>query len=350
MKHTSILVTGGAGYIGSQTCKALANAGHRPIAFDNLSLGHRWAVRWGPLIEADLLDTQAIAEALREHEVTAVIHFAASAYVGDSMRDPAAYYRNNFLTTLRLLDAMRMADVNTLVFSSSCSVYGNPIRLPIDETHPTAPLSPYGQTKLDCENALRWFQVAHGLRWIALRYFNAAGADLDGEIGEDHEPETRLVPRAILAAMGEGPPLQIFGTDYATADGTAVRDYVHVSDLAAAHLLALTRLENGLDSQVLNLGTGTGHTVRQVMDAVRDVGGKAVPEQQTPRRAGDAPELVADADRARTLLGWSPRCTSLLTIVETAWRWHRHRLGSTAGERTPMTLPVGPRALPSSRA
>jgi UDP-arabinose 4-epimerase len=194
MTGASVLVTGGAGYIGSHACKALAAAGYRPIAFYNLSLGHRWAVRWGPLIEADLLDGAAIAAALREHQVTAVIHFAASAYVGDSMRNPAAYYQNNVLTTLKLLSAMLTAGVKNFVFSSSCSVYGNPTRIPIDETHPTTPLSPYAQTKLDCENALRWFGLAYGLRWITLRYFNAAGADPEGEIGEDHEPETRLIP------------------------------------------------------------------------------------------------------------------------------------------------------------
>src|SRR6516164_6408369 len=201
MTRTSVLVTGGAGYIGSHACKVLAAAGYQPIAFDNLSLGHRWAVRWGPLIEADLLDGAAIAAAFREHQVTAVIHFAASAYVGDSMRDPAAYYQNNVLTTLKLLDAMLASGVKNLIFSSSCSVYGNPTRIPIDETHLTAPVSPYAQTKLDCENALRWFGLAYGLQWIALRYFNAAGADPEGQIGEDHDPETRLIPRAILAAM-----------------------------------------------------------------------------------------------------------------------------------------------------
>jgi UDP-arabinose 4-epimerase len=326
MTPAAVLVTGGAGYIGSHTCKALAAAGYRPIAFDNLSLGHRWAVRWGPLTEADLLDGAAIAAALREHQVTAVIHFAASAYVGDSMRDPAAYYRNNVLTTLRLLDAMRTADVKNLIFSSSCSVYGNPTRIPIDETHPTTPLSPYAQTKLDCENALRWFGLAYGLRWIGLRYFNAAGADPQGEIGEEHEPETRLIPRAILAAMAKGPPLQIFGTDYATEDGTAIRDYVHVSDVAEAHVLALKRLERGLAAQILNLGTGRGLSVREVIDAVTAVAGRPVPVQQAARRAGDPAKVVADATRARSMLQWSPRYSSIETIVQTAWQWHQRRL------------------------
>src|SRR5262245_13543574 len=238
----SILVTGGAGYIGSHTGKRVAASGYRPVALDNLSLGHRWAVKWGPLVEADLLERAPLEAALREHDVAAVIHFAASAYVGDSVCDPAAYYRNNQLTTLALLDAMRACDVRTIVFSSSCSVYGNPERLPVDEGHRAQPLSPYGQTKLEGDNALRWYGQAYGLRWIALRYFNAAGADAAGEIGEDHDPETRLVPRAILAGLGEVPELEIFGTDYPTPDGTAIRDYVHVADLATAHVDALAAL------------------------------------------------------------------------------------------------------------
>ncbi len=210
----AVLVTGGAGYIGSHTCKALAAAGHLPVTLDNLSLGHRWAVQWGPLVEADLLDAAAVERAIRDHHIEAVIHFAGSAYVGDSMRDPAAYYRNNVLTTIALLDAMRATGVRDIVFSSSCSVYGNPVRLPIDESQPTGPLSPYGQSKLDGENALRWYGMAYGMRWMALRYFNAAGADADGNTGEDHDPETRLVPRAIMAALGTGPQLQVFGTDF----------------------------------------------------------------------------------------------------------------------------------------
>jgi len=326
MTHASVLVTGGAGYIGSHTCKALAAAGYRSIAFDNLSLGHRRAVRWGPLIEADLVDGAAITAALREHQVTAVIHFAASAYVADSMRDPAAYYQNNVLTTLKLLDAMLTAGIRNLIFSSSCSVYGNPTRTPIDETHPTAPLSPYAQTKLDCENALRWFGLAYGLQWIALRYFNAAGADPQGEIGEDHDPETRLVPRAILAAMAKGPPLQVFGSDYDTEDGTAIRDYIHVSDVAEAHVLALKRLEHGLTAQVLNLGTGRGLSVRQVVDAIAVVAGRPVPLQPAARRGGDPARVVADATRARSMLQWSPRYSSIETIVQTAWHWHQRRL------------------------
>ena len=321
----SVLVTGGAGYIGSHTCKALAAAGFQPVAFDNLSLGHRWALKWGPLVEADLLDRAAIETALREHDIAAVIHFAASAYVGDSMRDPAAYYRNNVLTTLTLLDAMRATGTGTIIFSSSCSVYGNPVRLPIDETHPTGPMSPYGQSKLDGENALRWYGQAYGIRWMALRYFNAAGADKSGETGEDHDPETRLVPRAILAALGRGPALQVFGNDYDTPDGTAIRDYVHVSDLAAAHVRALSALGRGAVSQILNLGTGRGYSVLEVLRAVETVTGKPVPYELAPRREGDPARVVADARLAASVLDWEARESSLEQIVETAARWHAGR-------------------------
>jgi UDP-arabinose 4-epimerase len=317
-----VLVTGGAGYIGSHTCKALAAAGFTPVAFDNLSLGHRSAVKWGPLVEADLLDRAAIDSALREQDISAVIHFAASAYVGDSVRDPSWYYRNNVLTTITLLDAMKAAGTRTIIFSSSCSVYGNPTRVPIDETHPTGPLSPYGQSKLDGENALRWYGQAYGIKWIALRYFNAAGADRAGDAGEDHEPETRLVPRAILAALGRGPALQVFGDDYSTPDGTAVRDYVHVSDLASAHVRALAALNRGTESQIVNLSTGRGYSVLEVLRAVEKVTGKPVPHQIAPRRDGDPAEVIGDARRAATVLDWEARESSLEQIVETAARWH----------------------------
>jgi UDP-arabinose 4-epimerase len=325
--HTPVpvLITGGAGYIGSHTCKALAGAGYLPVSLDNLSLGHRWAVQWGPLVEADLLDVEAVERTIRDHRIQAVIHFAASAYVGDSMRDPAAYYRNNVLTTLKLLDAMRATEVRDIVFSSSCSVYGNPSHVPIDETHPTGPLSPYGQSKLDGENMLRWYGMAYGLRWMALRYFNAAGADAAGDTGEDHSPETRIVPRAIMAALGTGPQLQVFGTDFPTRDGTAIRDYIHVSDLATAHVSALAALGSGTPSQVLNLGTGHGYSVREVLEAVEVALGRKVPHANAPRRAGDPAEVVADARRAAAVLDWSARQSDLATIVATAARWHaRH--------------------------
>lgn len=327
-----VLITGGAGYIGSHTCKALAAAGYLPVTLDNLSLGHRWAVQWGPLVEADLLDTEAVQRAIREHRIQAVIHFAASAYVGDSMRDPAAYYRNNVLTTLALLDVMRATGVKDIVFSSSCSVYGDPDHVPIDETHRTGPLSPYGQSKLDGENALRWYGMAYRIRWMALRYFNAAGADAAGDTGEDHNPETRIVPRAIMAALGTGPQLQVFGTDFPTRDGTAIRDYIHVSDLARAHVSALGALGSGTPSQVLNLGTGRGYSVREVLMAVETAVGRKVPHANGPRRAGDPAEVVADARRAATVLGWSARESDLSTIVGTAARWHaRHAARAQTG-------------------
>jgi UDP-arabinose 4-epimerase len=325
-KKKPVLVTGGAGYIGSHTCKALAAAGYHPVSFDNLSLGHEWAVKWGPLVKADLLDAQTVQRALREHQIQAVIHFAASAYVGDSMRDPAWYYRNNVLTTLTLLDSMRAVGVKDIIFSSSCSVYGNPSRVPIDESHPTGPLSPYGQSKLDGENALRWYGQAYQMGWMALRYFNAAGADAAGDTGEDHEPETRLVPRAIMAAVGTAPPLEVFGTDYPTPDGTAIRDYIHVTDLASAHVSALNALKSGTPSQVLNLGTGRGYSVREVLTTVGKALGLEVPHELAPRRAGDPAEVVADARRAQEVLGWSARESALDSIVTTAARWHaKHR-------------------------
>jgi UDP-arabinose 4-epimerase len=331
-KAISVLVTGGAGYIGSHTCKALAAAGYYPVSLDNLTLGHRWAVQWGPLVEADLLDANAVNYALREYSIKAVIHFAASAYVGDSLRDPAVYYRNNVLTTLTLLDAMRSANVKDIIFSSSCSVYGNPSHVPINETHPTGPLSPYGQSKLDGENALRWYGQAYDIRWMALRYFNAAGADAEGDTGEDHSPETRLVPRAIMAAMGSAPALNIFGTDYPTPDGTAIRDYIHVSDLARAHVSALGALNAGTASQVLNLGTGRGYSVREVLTAVETALGQPVPHTIAPRRAGDPAEVVADARRAAAVLSWSAQESALEEIVTSAARWQaRHTTTAGAG-------------------
>ena len=323
----AVLVTGGAGYIGSHTCKALAAAGFLPVTYDNLSLGHRRMVRWGPLVVGEILDTASVSNAIRIHDVTAVVHFAASAYVGDSVRDPAAYYRNNLLGTLALLDAMRDTGTRDIVFSSSCSVYGNPVMLPIDESHPLAPLSPYGQTKLDGENALRWYSQAYGLRSVCLRYFNAAGADMDGELGEDHDPETRIVPRAILAALDVVPALEIFGDDYDTPDGTAVRDYVHVADLAAAHVMALQKLDELPTTAILNLGTGRGYSVREVVAMARQVTGHQIPVIEGPRRAGDPAELVATAAKVRKELGWRPKMSGLEQIVGTAWQWHQKDAG-----------------------
>ena len=319
----SILVTGGAGYVGSHACKALAVAGYRPVVYDNLSRGHREAVCWGPLLEGDLHDRERLVAALREHQIGAVMHFAAFAYVGESVAEPAIYYRNNVGGTLALLSAMREAAVGTIVFSSTCAVYGIPDRLPIGETTVKVPLNPYGETKLAIERALHWYAGAYGLRFAALRYFNAAGADIDGEIGEEHEPETHLIPRVLRAALGTGDPVEVYGTDYPTADGTAIRDYIHVADLADAHVRALLYLSAGGDSGALNLGTGEGCSVRQVIAAVERIADRPVPFRETARRPGDPPELVADPALARARLGWQPRHSDLDTIIRTALAWEQ---------------------------
>jgi len=316
-----VAVIGGAGYIGSHTAKALAQAGHEPVVVDNLSTGHREAVRWGPLHEVDIRDRAALAAVFATIRPAAVMHFAALAYVGDSMRDPLAYYETNVAGTLSLLEAMRAVDCSRIVFSSSCATYGIPDRLPITEATPQHPTNPYGETKLACERLLHWAGVAHDLRWMALRYFNAAGADPDGEIGETHEPEPHLIPLALRAAAGTGTPLKVMGTDYPTPDGTAMRDYVHVSDLASAHVLALEHLARGGASRAVNLGTGTPSSVLEVMHTVQAVTGRAVPHEMADRRPGDPPELWADAGLARSLLGWAPRYPRLDQMVETAWAW-----------------------------
>jgi len=320
----SILVVGGAGYIGSQTAKRLAQAGLKPVVFDNLVYGHRWAVKWGPLVEGDLGDRAAIRRVLEENHVTAVVHFAAFAYVGESVTNPRKYFRNNVAGTLNLLDAMLDADVSDIVFSSTCAVYGEPVRTPIDEEHPRNPVNPYGETKLAIERALHWYQRAYPLRFAALRYFNAAGADPDGEVGEDHDPETHLIPLAIEAARG-GRALDIYGTDYPTPDGTAIRDYIHVQDLADAHVAALDRLRDGATSLTVNLGTGRGHSVREVIAAVEKVSGKKVPARETGRRAGDPPALVANPARAADVLGWKAQIPGIEAMVEHAWRWTTKR-------------------------
>ena len=318
----SVLVTGGAGYIGSHTCKALATAGYMPIAYDNLVYGHRWAVKWGPLVEGDLADVGRVRETLERYEIDSVIHFAAFAYVGESMCEPGKYFRNNSVNTLNLLEAMQDAGADKIVFSSTCATYGLPAQVPLTEDDAQNPINPYGESKLFVEKMLHWWGNAHGLRSTALRYFNAAGADPDGEIGEDHTPETHLIPLAIEAAMGERSHIDVYGTDYATPDGTAIRDYIHVSDLAHAHVQALERLEAGAATSALNLGTGRGYSVKEVIAMVERVSGRRVPVMHAPRRAGDPPELVARVSRAREALGWEPRWSSLETIIETAWQWH----------------------------
>ena len=318
----SILIPGGAGYIGSHTAKLVAQAGLEPVVLDSFERGHRWAARWGTVVEGDLADRALLDRVLVEHEVTAVIHFAAFAYVGESVTDPRRYFRNNTVNTLNLLDAMVDHGVRDIVFSSTCATYGEPTRVPITEDEKQLPVNPYGESKLAVERILGWYQQAYRLRFAALRYFNAAGADPDGEIGEAHDPETHLVPLAIEAALGRGPALRVFGTDYPTPDGTAVRDYVHVCDLGEAHLLALAKLQGGAVALRLNLGTGRGHSVRQVLAAVEKVSGRKVPASDEPRRPGDPPELVADPRRAFEVLGWKPRYPDLETIVAHALRWH----------------------------
>jgi UDP-arabinose 4-epimerase len=320
------LVTGGAGYIGSHTCKALAAAGHTPVVLDNLSTGHRWAVKWGPLVVADIADRSRVKSTVKEFGIGAVIHFAAHAYVGESVRKPQKYFDNNVTKTLALLDTLLEAGISKVVLSSSCATYGVPQKLPISEDDAQQPINPYGESKLFVEKVLYWYEVAYGIRHMNLRYFNAAGADPDGEIGEDHDPETHLIPLVIAAAQGVNPTFEIFGTDYDTADGTAVRDYVHVCDLARAHVNALDYLVAGGHSASVNLGTGCGHSIREVISAVETISGRAVPVVEGPRRPGDPATLIANPQLGQTVLSWTPDKSDLQTIVRTAWRWHQSRL------------------------
>lgn len=316
-----VLVTGGAGYIGSHTAKELARDGHEVVVLDNLSTGHRWAVKWGELVEGDVGDVALVARTLRRCGIDAVVHFAASSCVGESMVDPRKYFRNNVVNTLGLLDGMLAAGVTRIVFSSTCATYGIPEQLHLTEEHPQKPVNPYGESKLFIEKMLGWYAPAYGFSYAALRYFNAAGADADQQLGEDHFPETHLIPLVIEAALGRRSTVDIFGTDYPTPDGTAIRDYIHVTDLARAHVLALRQLEAG-NSVLVNLGTGCGYSVREVIAAVETVTGRTVPARETPRRAGDPAVLVAAAGRAAEKLGWKPNCSELKEIVRTAFDWH----------------------------
>ncbi|MDQ3657854.1 MAG: UDP-glucose 4-epimerase GalE [Chloroflexota bacterium] len=318
----NILVVGGAGYIGSHTTKALAAQGMTPIVLDNLSTGHAGMVRWGPLVRGDAGDRPVLRRILLDYEIDGIIHFAASAYVGESMDHPRRYFQNNVVNSLTLLEEALDVGIKRIVFSSSCATYGVPSTLPIAENHPQCPVNPYGESKLFIERALRAFETAYGLDWVALRYFNAAGADPGNEIGERHDPETHLIPLAIATALGDRTALDVYGSDYATIDGTPVRDFVHVSDLAVAHVRALQYLLNGGPSIALNLGTGRGHTVREVVSAVEEIGGRPVPLRMMARRPGDPPALVADATLARHTLGWKPVYPDLKRIIGTAWAWH----------------------------
>lgn len=320
-----ILVIGGAGYIGSHMALALRKAGEGHLVYDNLSKGHREAVAGSDLVEGDVHDAEFLARVMRDRGVDLVMHFAASIEVGESVRDPAAYYRNNVAGAMALLEAMRAAGVRSIVFSSTAAIFGEPVAVPIEEDHPTRPTNPYGDTKLAVERMLDAYGTAYGLRSVRLRYFNAAGADPDGTIGEDHDPETHLVPLAIQAALGRRPKLTIFGTDYPTPDGTCVRDYVHIEDLAQAHLLAARHLRAGGTSRHFNLGNGKGFSVREVIDTVARVGGKPVPHREGPRREGDPAQLVASSGAIRREWGWEPRWPELGDIVAHAWRWHESR-------------------------
>jgi UDP-arabinose 4-epimerase len=326
----SVLVTGGAGYVGSHACKLLASKGVEPVIFDSLKNGHKEAVRWGPLVIGDIRDRAALRATLLQHRIEAVFHFAALAYVGDSVAEPDSYYDVNVTGTASLLGAMQDASVRRIVFSSSCATYGTPDRMPIDEGQQQLPINPYGRTKLIGEQMLADYSRAFGLRYAILRYFNAAGCDPEGLLFEKHVPEPHLIPRALLAAGGFGPPLQINGVDYRTPDGTAIRDYIHVSDLATAHWLAFERLRGNSGPLVVNLGSGRGHSVREVIDMVRQVTGRAVPVIEGPRRPGDPPVLVASIDRSAVALGFSPQYSDLETIVRTAWSGIKTVYGSTA--------------------
>ena len=318
----NILVTGGAGYIGSHVCKALAKAGYTPISYDNLVYGHRWAVKWGPLEEGDIADRARLDEVIVRYQPAAVMHFAAYAYVGESVQDPGKYYRNNVAGALTLLESMRDHGIDKLIFSSTCATYGIPEQVPITEDHPQRPINPYGMSKLMIEQILRDFDHAHGLRSISLRYFNAAGADPEGEIGEAHDPETHLIPLVLDAAAGKRPAITVFGDDYDTPDGTCIRDYIHVSDLADAHVLALKALEAGAKTTAYNLGNGRGFSVREVIASVERVTKKKVPLYIGPRRAGDPALLVGDPGCATAKLNWIPKLYEIDLIVETAVRWN----------------------------
>jgi UDP-glucose-4-epimerase GalE len=317
----AVLVTGGAGYIGSHAAKALRRAGHRVVIYDNLSAGHRAAALGGPVIEGDIGDVDAVRRAIRESGVSAVMHFAAWLSVPDSVRDPSGYYRNNVVGTLATLEAMAAEGCRHFVFSSTCAVYGEPVETPLSETHPTAPINAYGQTKLAVEHALPHFERAYGITSIRLRYFNAAGADPEGELGEDHSPEIHVIPRALEAAA-TGSHIDIFGEDYPTPDGTCLRDYIHVADLADAHLRALARLSRGGASASYNVGTERPSSVKDVIAAVERVTGKPLTTHSAPRRPGDPAVLYASARRIREDLGWTPKHADLDTIVRDAWRWH----------------------------
>lgn len=321
-----ILVTGGAGYIGSHTVKLLSRAGFEPIIFDNLSSGHRQLITSGTFIQADLRQREKIDEVFSSHRVEAVIHFASLIQVGESYENPRRYYTHNLITSLNLLDAMIEAGVKKFVFSSSAAIYGEPREIPITEDHLVAPVNPYGQSKAFVEKILEDLARAHGLNYVSLRYFNAAGADPEAELGEIHEPETHLIPNLLLHLLHQKPYFELFGDDFPTPDGTAIRDYIHVVDLAEAHLLSLKLLLDKPVHEVINLGTGKGLSVKEVINQVEAVTGEKVRVKISPRRRGDVPILLASKEKATRLLGWNPKYSDIKIIIETAWNWHRRWL------------------------
>jgi UDP-glucose 4-epimerase len=324
----SILVTGGAGYIGSHTVLALKEAGYEVIILDNLVYGHRDLVEQVlqvKLIEGDISDRPLLDDLFKTHQIAAVMHFSAYAYVGESVTDPAKYYRNNVLGTLTLLEAMLAASVKKFVFSSTCATYGVPEFVPIPESHPQNPINPYGATKLMVERILTDFDLAYDFKSVRFRYFNAAGADPNGLLGEDHHPETHLIPLVLLTALGKREFISIFGTDYPTDDGTCIRDYIHVSDLAAAHILGLEYLLKGGESEVFNLGNGSGFSVKEVIAAAEQVTKMTIPVQECDRRPGDPPALIGTSEKARKILGWQPQYPDIKDIVAHAWQWHQRR-------------------------
>ncbi|QWE24994.1 UDP-glucose 4-epimerase GalE [Polynucleobacter sp. AP-Elch-400A-B2] len=322
----TILVTGGGGYIGSHACKALADAGYLPITYDNFVYGHQSAVQWGPYYEGDICDRNSLAEAFELYQPEAVLHFAAYAYVGESVINPGKYYRNNVVGSLTLLEVMRDYGVKKIIFSSTCATYGLPAYSPIDEVHSQRPISPYGASKLMIERIISDFEVAHDIKSISLRYFNAAGADPAGKIGEDHNPETHLIPLLFNVALGRTPAITIFGSDYETSDGTCIRDYIHVADLADAHLKALLFLEENMQSQSFNLGGGRGYSVIEVIREAEAVIGKKIQFNFGARREGDAPILVANSNKAKEMLSWAPNFPELKDILRTSWKWHSKNL------------------------
>ena len=319
----NILVTGGAGYIGSHCCKELSKKGFQPVTIDNLVYGHEDFVKWGEFFKGDVGDPAPLKKCLGQHKIDAVMHFAAYAYVGESVEDPVKYYENNLRNTIQLLHAVLDYNIKYFVFSSTCATYGHPQKTPIDEDHPQNPINPYGKTKRMIEEILQDYQNAYGLKYISLRYFNAAGADPDAEVGEDHDPETHLIPLVLDAAIGKRKDIKVFGTDYETPDGTCIRDYIHVTDLAQAHILALQQLMDGADSNAYNLGNGQGFSVLEIIERARKITGKNITVENSDRRPGDPPVLIASNEKAVKELGWKPQYADIDDIIGTAWKWHQ---------------------------